>query len=545
MANNPDVKKYLDKEGLKHFAKILANYPDNTILAAVIDAISTIITETSDSDRQYTDSTILNNYGNFGEIFIGDLEDIELPEGCKVIIDAEDDEIEWLMNEIRTYIDDTLYPKHTLTIDVNKSDSNSITEDIYISIFNVDTDELYAKIKYENKLINIEIPANFNYNIMIDDIPGYFISSKSGTLTKDTKLSFIYQIHNIYGVSWDKTATTKLSRNGTSVLFEDPIPYVAGATEYSSPFDNLYPWCDMKIVEDENAGTLVSIPKYWFKWTNIDNELKLEIANYEAEGFALSPAHRDRGDGKGERDVVYIGRYHCSDNNLKSETGVKPKTTNTPDTFRTNIHNLGDTIYQNDFAMFWTIRMLYLVEYADWDSQKVIGYGCGNNSSSEIMGYTDSMPYHTGTTQSSRTSYGGTQYRYIEGLWDNVLDYCDGIYFSGEYIYSIMNPNNFNNTTGGVLVGTRITGEGNIKSWYISSVDGFDWFLFPASIGDSSSTYTTYITDMCCTYTNSNVLYTGSAYNHALSNGMFYFLNMGGESSFIENFTGSRLMVLP
>ena len=56
MANNSDVKKYLDKEGLKHFSKVLSNYPDNAILAAVIDAISNTITENSAQDRKYADN---------------------------------------------------------------------------------------------------------------------------------------------------------------------------------------------------------------------------------------------------------------------------------------------------------------------------------------------------------------------------------------------------------------------------------------------------------------------------------------------------------
>ena len=542
MANNPDVKKYLDKEGLKHFAKILANYPDNTILAAVIDAISDTITETSTSDRKYTDDTILSNYGNLGEIFIGELEDIELPEGCKVLIDAEDDEIEWLMNEIRTYIDDTLYPKHTLVIDVNTYDGSPITQDVYVSIFNTDTDELYAKIKYENKLISLRMPANFNYNIMVDELPGYFINSKSGTLTKDTELSFNYQIHTAFGVTWDKTSTTVLSRYGAAALFEDPVPYISGATEYGSPFDRCEPWCNINVVEDPTAGTLVAIPKYWFKWTDADGMLRLEIANYAAEGFSVSPAHRDRGDGKGERDVVYIGRYHCSINNYKSETGVKPKASMTRANFRTNIHNLGDTIYQNDFAMFWTIRMLYLVEYGDWNSQKVIGYGCGNNSSTEVMGYTDSMPYHTGTMLSSRTTYGvGTQYRYIEGVWDNVVDWCDGIYFSGANIYGIFNPNNFSDTTGGTLVGTRPTSSGYIKSWGISDVEGFDWLLYPATVGGST---TTYVPDSCNYNSSGVVLYVGGYYYQSLYRGMFCLVG-SDSASYSNGSIGSRLMVLP
>ena len=360
-----------------------------------------------------------------------------------VIHNSEQDRayIDNKVNELKKYIDNN---HHDLTIDVSMPDGSAVPDGVYVTVYNLKNDTIYANIQYTGSPIVLkDVSIGFNYSISATELDGYFINSVNGILLQDTELVLNYVKNAIYGVSWDKTSTTVLSRTNDAELFEDPVPYVAGASSYGSPFDNLPPWSGMKIIEDENAGTLVAIPKYWFKWTDTDGMLRLEIANYAAEGFSISPAHRDRGDGKGYRDVVYIGRYHCSINDYKSTTGVKPKASMTRANFRTNIHNLGDTIYQNDFAMFWTIRMLYLVEYADWNCQKVIGYGCGDGSSTGVtaMGYTDEMPYHTGTTKSSKTAYGfGTQYRYIEGLWDNVLDWCDGIYFSGANVYGIMNP---------------------------------------------------------------------------------------------------------
>ena len=447
------------------------------------------------------------------------------------------------MAKLKEYID-IYHPVADLTINVTMSDGSAVPEGVYVTVYDLSNDSVYANIQFTGTPIVLkDIPIDFNYSVSASEIDGYFTNSINDILTEDTKLIFNYIKTAIYGVTWDKTSTTKLSRTGDAALFEDPVPYVAGASSYGSPFDNLYPWSEMSIVEDANAGTLVSIPKYWFKWTDDTSTLKLEIANYAAEGFAVSPAHRDRGDGKGERDVVYIGRYHCSDN-YKSETGVWPKVSMTRANFRTNIHNIGSNVYQNDFAMFWTIRMLYLVEYADWDSQSAIGYGCGNGYSygTTNMGYTDSMPYHTGTMISSRTTYGfGTQYRYIEGLWDNVHDWCDGIYISDNNIYGIMNPNNFSDTTGGALVCTQPTSNSYIKSWGISTVDGFDWFLYPTTVGGSSSTY---ISDNYSYGYSGVVLCVGGYYHQNLDYGMFY-LNGFYNASYSNAGIGSRLMVLP
>jgi hypothetical protein len=156
-------------------------------------------------------------------------------------------------------------------------------------------------------------------------------------------------------------------------------------------------------VSDEDAGELVAIPKFWYKWTRDGDSMLLQIADYPEEGFYCSPAHSDREDGNGERDIVYIGRYHCSTSDYKSTSGVKPKNNLTIQSARLHITALGKDIYQEDFYMWWTINMLYLVEYADWNDQATLGYGQGSLTT---MGYTDDMPYHTGTTLDNKETYG-------------------------------------------------------------------------------------------------------------------------------------------
>lgn len=302
--------------------------------------------------------------------------------------------------------------------------------------------------------------------------------------TVNVKLAY----RHIYGVVWDGTSTTVWSRTDEAASFVNPTPYRAGATNYGSPFDNLYPWSGMVRVTDAVAGELVAIPKFWYKWTKSGNSLKLQIADKETDGFHVSPAHADRGDGKGERDIVYIGRYHCNTNNYKSQSGVKPKANITRSTARTSIHNLGSNIWQSDIQMRMTIWMLYLVEFADWNSQKTIGKGCGNNSATENMGYTDSMPYHTGTTLASRDSYGlGTQYRYIEGLWDNVYDWGDGCYYNSNGLNIINTPSSFSDNSGGTAVG--VPSSGWPSAFTVATVAGLEWVIYPTASGGSETTY--------------------------------------------------------
>ena len=365
------------------------------------------------------------------------------------------------------------------------------------------------------------------------------ITWKRWTLTQAISVTDVH----IYGVYWDGTSGPAMTRTDDAENFVDPVPYVSGASAYSSPFDNLQPWAGMTVVDDAEAGKLVRIPKFWYKWTRSGDSMKLQIADKATEGFLVSPAHADRGDGSGERDVVYVGRYHCSSSNYKSATGVSPKANITRATARSSIAALGTTIWQWDYAMLWTIRMLYLVEFANWNSQTKIGYGCSDSGSVQNSGLTDSMPYHTGTTKTSRTTYGHTQYRYIEDLWGNVLDWCDGIYFSGSTIYCIKNPASFSDTSGGTNVGTRATDSNCIKKWTAPSVSGFEYALYPSEVV-SDSNYGTYACDYCYYHSSGVVLLVGGYYSQDQYCGLFC-TDGSSTASDADSSIGCRLQKLP
>ena len=343
---------------------------------------------------------------------------------------------------------------------------------------------------------------------------------------------------HIYGVSWDGTSTTAWTRTDAAAGFTDPVPYVAGATSYGSPFDNLMPWSGMEIVEDSKAGTLVSIPKFWYKLTQRNSVITIQIADSAVGGFSVAPTHMDRGDGKGERDVVYIGRYHCGEKAYKSASGQKPKGSVARAVFRTNIHNLGSTIWQADWAMRFTLFLLYLVEFANWNSQDKIGYGCSPSGSIVNMGYTDSMPYHTGTDRASRTTYGGTQYRYIEGLWDNVYDWIDGCVNTSSGLKLILNPSSFSDSNTGTAVGTPSNGYPSAFS--VKEVSGTFPLFIPSAASGSDSTYSCDYWDFSAS--NPCVCAGGGRYQ-STGRGLFYWGCHA--ASYSSAYFSSRSMKLP
>jgi len=347
------------------------------------------------------------------------------------------------------------------------------------------------------------------------------------------------QFVTIYGAQWDGTSTTAWSRTDAAASFVDPVPQMKSGSSWtagSSPFDTIQPWAGM-VVSERTGGTMVAIPKFYYKLTQNGNGIKVQIASGPADGFSVSPAHMDRGDGAGVRDVVYIGRYHCA-SDYKSKTGVKPKASITRSSARSSIHNLGSNIWQMDFATRFALWLLYIVEFADWHSQAKNGKGCGNNSSTENMGYTDAMTYHTGTTQTSRDTYGcGTQYRNIEGLWDNVYDWCDGCYYNSNGLNIILDPSNFSDSANGTLLGKP--SNGYPSKFAVTDAGGFPAF-YPTEASGSDSTYSC----DCWDYNASSpCLCVGGNYSQYGYHGLFYVVY--SSTSYSSAYIGCRLLELP
>ena len=323
------------------------------------------------------------------------------------------------------------------------------------------------------------------------------------------------QFVTIYGVEWDWTSSgpTKGTRTDAAAGFSDPNPAVNNGNG-SSPFDNLMPWAGM-VKETRTGGVMVKEPKYWYKWTKTGKKLKLQIADGPVEGFHVDPVNMDRGDGLGELNFSYIARYHCASGTYKSETNKAQQVSITRSAARTSIHNLGANIWQMDFAQMWYVGMLFLVEFADWNGER-IGRGCSASGSKENNGKTDAMQYHTGTTAANRDTYGYTQYRNIEGWWDNVYDWMDGCYYNSNGLNVIKNPNQFSDSANGTLVGKPVTGYPS--DFTIPTQSGLEWALFPSAAAGST---TNYVPDGWDFYGSSPCLRHGGGYGRYQDRGPF------------------------
>ena len=402
-----------------------------------------------------------------------------------------------------------------------------------INIINVTTTEptLFGKTltaTYGAKTKETTFSSSGTANLKIIDYTGVVnLSSTDGIDTATAKVTISagtteYEVsmafYELYGAVWDGTSTTAWSRTDDAENFVDPVPALSNGTG-SSPFDNCYPWKDI-VKENRSGGVMVKIPKFWYKITQIGAGMKVQIASAPLEGFSVSPAHMDRGDGKGERDYVYVGRYKSGSSGYKSTSGQTPYVNATRSAMRTALHNLGSTLWQEDFATEFTRWLLYIVEFADWNSQAKIGYGCAPNGSTSAVratGYTDAMQYHTGTDQASRTTYGGTQYRWMEGLWDNCYEWLDGCYYDSNGLNIIKNPSNFSDSSGGTPVG--VPSSGYPSAFTVKNVANTFPMFIPTAASGSDSTYS-------CDYwffdASYPCLFAGGSYSQSLGRGLFY-----------------------
>ena len=403
------------------------------------------------------------------------------------------------------------------TISAESSDTSVAT----VSVSGTKVTVSSVNQKSGSSVITIKVSAGTNHNAP---------ANKTCNVTAD----FV----RIYGVTWDGSSTTALTRTDDSALFADPVPAV-GTGAGSSPFDSCLPWSGMTKVTDGN-NVLVAIPKFWVKVTH--SPFKVQITDQATDGFQVSPAHRDRGDGVGERDVVYIGRYECN-SSYQSMTGQSPKVNTSLSSFRSGIKALGTGYYQADFALQLTLWYLYLVEFADWNSQSKIGSGNVDSGAVINTGGTDSMTYHTGRAAGTDGNV-AIQYRYIENLWGNVFEWRDGIIFSDENMCTYNNPENFAdtyNTTGAtVRSNTRPTSSGWIKAWGYDTTDNS--FIYPSTVGGSN---TTYVPDYCNYYSGVRGLSVSGLYlRGGPTSGLFYLSGSSAPSTTMYNL-GSRLQKLP
>lgn len=468
----------------------------------------------------------------------------------------------------------SLLPSGKVTLNANNKSvtytaSTRFGGDISVSWSNPDYSQ-YASFSFnnENKTVTVlakkELPNNLNYISLI------FLSEESENWDSSTnsRMIDIESLTSVFGVSWDSsnpsTALTRLTKANdpnklvTVDITTEPVPAV-GTGSGSSPFDSYMPWMGMeeycaslvgsapprevsalyKKGEDgfertnPNKPVFVKIPEFYYKIERVGSIFRYYVADGPVDGLSLHPGSGDN----------YLGRYEAGEASsgtmgliLASYSGTTPSVSKTRSTFRDYARNMASGFQLRDIAAWCAYDLLYLVEYADFNSQEKIGPGIVNATAVHKTGETDAMVYHTGRANSGDNA--AVQYRGIENPWGNVSEFIDGINILTQVAYICTEPESYADDTTDNYKSSGFTtpDSGFIKELGFSS--GFPWALLPDTTGGGSST--TYIPDFVYSSLGEKVLNAGGHITSKQEAGLFFF-HAGVASSGISNKVGTRL----
>ena len=276
----------------------------------------------------------------------------------------------------------------------------------------------------------------------------------------------------VYGVKRNTSATsTAWERVGNSIGLEANAVLPASSTTVAdadvvNDFDNIYPWSEIRSYnynantrkvtawygeanfkfDGSNGEVLTYIPGFYYKREVVDGVEYQYISKYEQEGYSYSePFSVGRykmskkttstsvsSIDKGRIELIAdIKKEICDDKckadrvvNATSSSGSAPLINEKITMLRESASKLGTDFSILDYH-YYVLQTLYLIEYADYDSQSVLGKGLTENDSIITLGGTDSLGMKSGCLVNDGKH--SMIYRGIEDIYGYVLEFVDGI----------------------------------------------------------------------------------------------------------------------
>lgn len=304
------------------------------------------------------------------------------------------------------------------------------------------------------------IPENIKKDVQIFDIVGMLDNGVMSNADYQTCLSLADDIMgnpapaegHIYGVkrlrssiatAWERTDEGRgLTANATH-----------DGTEVQNDFDNLSPWKDIISFNydsaqqlatayygdpeftfspsDVNVNVFTKIPRFWYK-RYIDEEdfEHIQIADYAAEGFL-------------ESKEFAIARYFYqgSTTSPRSCSGLASLVNTSGQNYQTGAKFLGNNVYLFDWRALGAIQLLYLVEYADNNSQEILGRGVSSIGSVVTAGQLDSLGMKSGCLNNDGAH--SVIYRGIEDIFGNIYQLIDGVNINNRQAYVCTDPTKY------------------------------------------------------------------------------------------------------
>jgi len=275
-----------------------------------------------------------------------------------------------------------------------------------------------------------------------------------------------------------------------------------------------------------DGQVMVQIAKFFYRYFYTGTTHTWEVSLTPAAGFSVHPAFIKNGE---VVDYRYMGAYEgigwdasvaayidsdCNaatnwsgttidlvNDKLGSVSGLCPMTAETRAEFRAIAANRGVGWRQLDFDLVSAAILMYITEYADWNSQAMIGAG-----RTTLSGGSSVKDSYIGTTGLSNSDGNGTNsvsngttagfltdymtYRGIENLFGNSWTWVDGINLnkvSNVYVCNTDTDFADGTATGYTDLGITIAPVGGWQKYMTQQPRGF----LSSSAGGSSTTYIT------------------------------------------------------
>lgn len=205
------------------------------------------------------------------------------------------------------------------------------------------------------------------------------------------------------------------------------------------------------VLNGDDGQVMVEIPKFWVKYCKIGNKHYWIVAEAEMDGFQPHPAFYKNGEWVPRR---FIGAYQAvryddgtsayvdgdgtsnadaANDILGSISGYIPDTNETRDEYRDMAANRGTGWRQYDFWLYQAVAMLYITEYADFDSQTMISAGNTKFASfvfATCVGATGKSNGDGNGSGGQSTTNGNigdyVTYRGIEDIFGTIWQFLDG-----------------------------------------------------------------------------------------------------------------------
>ncbi len=356
-----------------------------------------------------------------------------------------------------------------------------------------------------------------------------------------------------------------------------------------SYFDNLYPWAGMKrcilsdsgqvvayygdvnYTEDGSTGqVMVRIPKFYYFAKKIDSVYRWYISPNPQPAFKVHPAFVRN---EVEKDCIYMSAYEgCiydksasayitndaqvadftagTGDKLSSIAGAKPCSGLTQNLTLPNArilaHNRGSGWELQDFLTTSAVQLLYLIEYANFNSQATIGRGvvdkaAGSGNESEITGATSSLGNASGKA-SGTDGLVSVSYRGIENFWGNMWKWVDGLNIQADrkpWVADHAFASDTFTSPYTYLNGTLATTGGYAKDILFNS--SIDCGFLPTVVGGSENSY---LCDYYYQTTGNRVAMLGGSWSSGSDAGAFYW-SLNRASSYRLRHIGARLLYIP